>query len=405
MAYIQEKRSIEIVTSLEPDKLLLKSCTITEQLGRPFVIKAELLSEDEAIDFSKIIGMAVAIRWWMPDPSGGFKSRYFSGYVSKFVQRPFADDFNSYEATIVPWLWFLTRTADCRIFHASMSEPPDDMTIPGIIKKVFKDHGFDDVTSALTDSYRTMDHCVQYRETDYNFVSRLMEQEGIYYFFDHVKEGEDVKHKLKLVDAMSAHAEYPSYGTFQYRGSMAEEDETGGILSWSRLKQIQPGTYKVTDFDFKNPKTPPGGSGTTRRTHANSEFEIYDFAANFADEETKQLGDRYGKIRVEELQAQYDIIVGAADSPGLACGCTFELDGHPRNDENAKYLIVGAKYQCTAEAYKGAQGQTQSGKKAFHSTFLRSPRTLFFVPRGSPQNLTSRDRKRPLLLAKPVKRF
>ena len=79
----------------------------------------------------------------------GRKKRYFSGYVSSFVQRPRAEGFYRYEATIVPWLWFLTRTADCRIFHAAMAQPPEEMTVPGILKKVFKDHGFDDVTPAL----------------------------------------------------------------------------------------------------------------------------------------------------------------------------------------------------------------------------------------------------------------
>src|SRR5207249_4397788 len=135
------------------------------------------------------------------------------------------------------WLWFLTRTADCRIFHAAMSDPPEEMTVPGILKKVFKDHGFDDFTNALTATYRKMDHCVQYRETDFNFVSRLMEQEGIYYFFEHVEDGGVIKHKLKLADAMSAHSEYPDYGTIKYRASIDDtddQDEKGSDLSWSR---------------------------------------------------------------------------------------------------------------------------------------------------------------------------
>jgi type VI secretion system secreted protein VgrG len=89
-----------------------------------------------------------------------------------------------------------------------------------------------------------------------------MEQEGIYYFFEHLDEGGTIKHKLKLVDAMSAHSEYGDYGTLKYRGTLAAEDETGSILSWSRLKQVQPGAYKVNDFDFKRPKTSLLGGGT-----------------------------------------------------------------------------------------------------------------------------------------------
>jgi type VI secretion system secreted protein VgrG len=350
MPYTQDNRSIAIATPLGKDKLLLKACTISEQLGRPFVIKAELLSEEPAVDFLEVIGKAVTIHWRMPELEGGEKKRGFSGYVSSFVQRPRADGFYNYEATIVPWLWFLTRAADCRIFHAAMSEPPEEMTVPGILKKDFKDHGFDDVTPALTATYRKMDHCVQYRETDFNFVSRLMEQEGIYYFFEHVEEGGVIKHKLKLIDAMGSHSEYPDYETIKYRASGETEDDRGSILSWSRIKQVQSGTCKVNDFDFKRPKTSLLGSGTQDRQHANAAFEIYDNAAHYADEEPGDYGDTYGKLRIEELQAQHDIIVGQSDCPGIVCGSKFTLEGHPRDDENGKYLIVGVTYRCTAEA-------------------------------------------------------
>src|SRR5438552_1529656 len=195
MAFTQKNRSLAIATPLGDEKLLLQSISMTEQLGRPFVMKAELLSEEPAVDFLELLGKEVTIRWRMPAEGGEEKKRFFSGLISSFVQRPRAEGFYRYEATIVPWLWFLTRTADCRIFHAAMADPPGEMTVPGILKKVFKDHGFDDVTFALTATYRKMDHCVQYRETDFNFVSRLMEQEGIYYFFEQVDDGGAIKHK------------------------------------------------------------------------------------------------------------------------------------------------------------------------------------------------------------------
>jgi type VI secretion system secreted protein VgrG len=377
----QDDRSIAIDSKLGENELLLKTMSFTEQLGRPFVIKVDLLSEQPAVDFLKLIGEAATIRWNMPDVSGQTKKRYFSGYFRSFVQRPRADGFYCYEATIVPWLWFLTRTADCRIFHSAMTEPPDEMTVPGILKKVFKDHGFDDYTPSLTGSYRKMDHCVQYRETDFNFVSRLMEQEGIYYFFDHEGEGGSPKHKLKLVDAMSAHSEYPNYESIKYRASAESPDARGNILSWSRMKQVQPGAYKVNDFDFKRPKTPLLGGGTKDRNHANSTFEMYDFAANYADEEAGDYGDRYGKLRIEELQAQHDLIVGQSDCPGLVCGSKFTLEDHPRSDENGTYVIVGVNYRCTAEAYKtSSQGQGGQQEKRFVCDFTAIPANSVFRP-------------------------
>jgi type VI secretion system secreted protein VgrG len=375
----QDDRAIAIATPLGENNVLLKTMTFNEQLGRPFVIKVDLVSEEPAVDFLQLIGKGATIRWKMPDVSNQEKKRHFGGYIRSFVQRPRAEGLYCYEATIVPWLWFLTRTADCRIFHSAMTDAPDEMTVPGIIKKVFKDHGFDDYTPSLTGTYRKMDHCVQYRETDFNFISRLMEQEGIYYFFEHEDEGK--KHKLKLVDAMSAHSEYPDYGSIKYRASADTADARGNILSWCRMKQLQPGAYKVNDFDFKRPKTPLLGGGTKDRNHANSTFEMYDFSANYADEEPGDYGDRYGKLRIEELQAQHDVIVGQTDCPGIVCGAKFKLEDHPRSDENGNYVIVGVSYRCTAEAYK-TSGQTQGGQpeKRFVCDFTAIPADSVFRP-------------------------
>jgi len=381
MPFTQDNRFIAIATPLGKDKLLLKSINISEQLGRPFVMKADLISEEPAVDFLQIVGKGVTIRWRMPAEGGAETKRFFSGYVSSFVQRPRVEGFHCYEATIVPWLWFLTRTADCRIFHSAMSEPPEEMTVPGILKKVFKDHGFDDFTPALTATYRTMDHCVQYRETDFNFVSRLMEQEGIYYFFEHLDEGGVIKHKLKFADAKSAHAEYPNYGTIKYRASaQAASDGKGNIFYWSRIKQVQPGTFKVNDFDFKRPKTSLLGSDTQEKQHANAGFEMFDYAANYADEEPEDHGDAYAKLRIEELQAQHDVIVGRADCPGLTCGCKFTLEGHPRADQNGAYMVVGVNYQCTAESYKQGGGGNPSEGKIFSCDFTAIPADCVFRP-------------------------
>src|SRR5260370_8709581 len=142
MAYTQDNRSIAIETPMGKDKLLLRSITISEQLARPFVMKADLLSENGAIDFLALIGKGVSISWRMPQEGGNEKKRFFSGYVSSFVQLPRSEGFYHYEATIVPWLWFPTRTADCRIFPAAMPGPPADMTVPRILKKIFKYHVF-----------------------------------------------------------------------------------------------------------------------------------------------------------------------------------------------------------------------------------------------------------------------
>jgi type VI secretion system secreted protein VgrG len=182
MTQLQTARPVEIRTPLGPDVLLFHRMTATEHLGRLFQFDFHLLSAEPDIQFNDILGQNITTRLTLP----GNKERFFNGYVSHFSQQGTFQNYNAYRAIVHPWLWFLTRTADCRIFQ--------DQTVPDIIKSIFKDNGFSDYEESLSGHYRTWNYCVQYRETDFNFVSRLMEQEGIYYYFKHQKN----KHILVL---------------------------------------------------------------------------------------------------------------------------------------------------------------------------------------------------------------
>src|SRR5688572_8049067 len=179
MPATQENRIAAIATGLGPDVLLLRSVSIQEQMGRMFQIEAELSSEKGEIIFDKVLGTNVTIRLQIGD-----KTRYFNGFVSRFVQLANVGGFARYHAEVVPWLWFLTRTADCRIFQ--------NKSVPDIIQQVFKDHGFTDFKLNIQNPPGPREYCVQYRETDFNFVSRLLEQEGMYYYFEHA----DGKHTM-----------------------------------------------------------------------------------------------------------------------------------------------------------------------------------------------------------------
>src|SRR5437899_6833545 len=263
MNYTQQNRAMEVTTPVGTDKLLLIGFTGQESLSRLFNFHLDLIAENETdIAFDKLLGQKITVRLDLLNR----EKRYFSGICNRVSQGERDEVFTHYRMEVVPELWKLTKKAQSRIFQ--------QMTVPDILKKVLA--GLD-VTYEIQGTFHPRDFCVQYRETDFNFISRLMEQEGIYYFFEHEDEGK--KHKLKLVDAMSAHSEYPDYGSIKYRAG-ADADVRGNILSWCRLKQLQPGAYKVNDFDFKRPKTPLLGGGTKDRNHANSTFEMYDFAAN-----------------------------------------------------------------------------------------------------------------------------
>jgi type VI secretion system secreted protein VgrG len=226
----QKHRKAAIGTPLGDDVLVLKSFIGVEELGRLFQFNLVLLSEKDDIKFDDIIGQNVTVRLELADK----KTRYFNGYVNRFVQVAPFNRFACYHATVVPWFWFLTQTADCRIFQ--------NKTVPDIIEEVFKGHGFDNYQRSLSGSYESWEYCVQYRETDFQFVSRLMEQEGIYYFFKH----ENGKHTLVLADSKSAHEPFPGYEEISYRppdratSDDREATRDGGLQSYRlRLQEAE----------------------------------------------------------------------------------------------------------------------------------------------------------------------
>src|ERR1700733_11546499 len=173
MAFTQENRLFGLVTPLGADVLLLQGFSGREGISQIFKFDLDLLCEKNDIKFKDIVGQQVTIRVGLPD---GTSYRYFNGFVSRFAQASSGSQMTNYQMEVVPWLWFLTRIADCRIFQT--------MTIPDIIKKVFQSRGFSDFKVNLTGTYDALEYCVQYRETDFNFVSRLMEQYGIFYYFE-----------------------------------------------------------------------------------------------------------------------------------------------------------------------------------------------------------------------------
>ncbi len=364
MAITQENREIEIATPLGKDVLLLTRMSGTEQLGRPFRFDLELASEDDQIKAEDIVGQNVTIRLNLSEDN----TRYFNGFISSFTQMLTKGGLACYQATMVPWLWFLTRTADCRIFQ--------EKKIPEIIEQVFGDLGFssDYDTADLKGDYRKWEYCVQYRETDFNFVSRLMEQEGIYYFFKH----ENGKHSLALIDTADAHEPYSDIEELEYhpagKGTKTEEC----VSDWVVRTHLQPGSYALKDFNFETTKTEMLVRAIAERKHAHATFEIYDYPGEYTV--VKPDGEDYARKRIEELQAQYEVVSAISDARSICTGYTFKLINHPRDDQNKKYLITSANYNIDAGGFYSG-GQTD-GECTYSCSFtaidakqpFRSPR-------------------------------
>jgi type VI secretion system secreted protein VgrG len=337
MAKTQQHRQVAIETPLGKDVLLLVDMSGREELGRPFEFHLDLASENPQIKFSDIVGQNVTVQLELADGS----ARYFNGFISRFTQVSSGGDGARYSAIMVPWLWFLTRTADCRIFQ--------EMTVPDIIKQVFRDAGFSDFEDALTGTYRTWEYCVQYRETAFNFVSRLMEQEGIYYFFRH----ENGRHVLVLADSPGTHQPCPGYESISCQFSGAPVSEQEYIAEWVVETRIQPGSFSLNAFDFKNTKKDLHARASIPREHKAADFDVYDYSADYTEAGD---GESYARRRIEELHSQYEVVTATSNARGLYTGGTFTLADHPRTDQNHEWLITGASYTITQSEFSSGDG-------------------------------------------------
>jgi type VI secretion system secreted protein VgrG len=367
MAYTQDHRVIAIETPLGKDVLLLLSFSAHEAVSRPFRISAEFLSENSSVDFTKIVGQKVSISLKLADDS----KRYFSGYVSRFSQTGSDRRFTHYHAEIVPWLWFLTRRADCRIFQS--------MTIPEIVTKIFKDRGFGDFRNALQGDFEQREYCVQYRETDFNFVSRLMEQYGIFYFFEHEKD----KHTLVMGNAPSVHKPCPSQSKarldFNVGAYSKDEDLLGG---WNSEQELRPGKYALTDYNFETPSTSlMSNEETVYKVGGNDKYEIFDYPGEFPK---KGEGSSRTKIRMQEEEAVHLVAAGSGNCRTFISGYRFDLTGHPRSDQNQSYVLTEVQHSASVGAsYSGSEGQSEE----FYSNHFRCiPHSVLYRP----QRLTPR---------------
>ncbi|EJK99366.1 type VI secretion protein VgrG1 [Pseudomonas fluorescens Q2-87] len=337
MLFNQATRLAKITSPLGPEVLLLKDMGGGEELGRLFNYELQLHSLDNAIDLNQLLGKPMCVSLQLD--GGG--ERYFHGIVARFSQNVDQGQFASYQATLRPWFWLMTRTSDCRIFQ--------NLTIPQIIKQVFRDLGFSDFEDALSHPYREWEYCVQYRETSFDFVSRLMEQEGIYYFFRH----EQGRHVLVLADAYGAHTTAPGYGSVPYYPKNEQQRERDHIHDWHLAQEVQPGSLELNDYDFQRPSARIDVRAAMPRPHTAGDYPLYDYPGTYVQ---SQDGEHYARTRIEALQTQHEQVELAGNARGLGSGHLFSLTGFTRQDQNREYLIVGARYYISQES-----GETSGG--------------------------------------------
>ncbi len=346
MSYDQNRWPLALDTSLGANAWAVQSIRGSEAISDMFVyqVDAVLMVASQNVS-AALLGKSVTLRIGPPPKSGDDAPPALrNGVVVNCTRVTDAGKTNLFRLVIMPWTWFLTRGTNCRIFQSA--------TAPEIIKTTFSSLGFSAFNQSLQSSYATLDYCVQYRETYFNFVSRLMEFNGIYYFFTHANG----THNLQMVDTNSACpalAGKPDIPFGQYA-----DGRLAGIHQWDMRHEIQPGVFTYSDFNYMQPTQNQTGKVTNASGATQSNLEMFDFPGGFPD---ASVGSNIASIRMQEMQSGYEIYSGLTADWNVLAGNYFNLTGHPTAAMNKKYLITAVDFEASQS--DPAAGERKTGGK------------------------------------------
>ena len=325
--YTQANRPLKVKTALADDELLLLGFTGREAVSRTFAFQLELMSENKSIDAQALLRKSAVVTIRLHDDS----ERYIHGLVSRFTQLGSRDEFAFYRAEIVPWLWFLSLTRDCRIFQ--------NKSVLDIIEQIFKDQGYSDYEIKCTKNYPKREYCVQYRESHFDFVTRLMEDEGIFYYFDH----SDSKHVMVLADVNSSMPACPGPGTVRVAQHARLDEDI--ITEMQTEDAVYIGKVTLRDYDPLQPTL-----NLNSVLSGNGKGEIYDYQPVIYTGVSE--GERYARVLLEAEEAQRKLVRGKGSCRFFVSGCRFELSEHYRADLNRKYAILQVDHEARTGDYR-----------------------------------------------------
>ncbi|MFN7961038.1 MAG: type VI secretion system tip protein TssI/VgrG [Thermoanaerobaculia bacterium] len=334
MAFTDPNRYFRLTSPFGPNKLLVKSFEGTEGVSELFHFTLELDSEEASLDFSKIVGKSATLVVNLADGS----QRYVNGLVSRFVQTGGDAVFTHYQAELVPWLWVLTLCSDCKIFQ--------NLSVPDIVSKVFKDLGFSDFKVSTTGSYSPREYCVQYNETAFAFVSRLLEEEGIFYFFEH----EDGKHTLVLGDDSSAWKSCAGASEVSF-GSAANWIQQNSLTRMVVEEQLIPGSFALDDFNFETPSTNLVATSDSSVAQNGSARKLFHYPGGFTK---KADGDARAKLRIEEQENPLRRFHGDSYCRAFVAGTKTTVKNHPRSDANGAMVLLSVAHQGSLTSYQNS---------------------------------------------------
>lgn len=321
--------SLKLSAAPALDNLQLVQLHGEEALGEPFLFHVELSSTNLALDFASIVGQPMTASVALGDGAW----RHFSGRVARFVQTGGGPERATCRAELRPWLWWLTLESDARIFQ--------NKTVPDIITGLFQEFGFTDFRNSLQGSYTAREYCVQYNESSFAFISRLMEEEGIYYSFEHTAGG----HTLVLQDG-GAYPACPGLTQASYLGTGHSRDQLDLVFRCDAEQNAVPARYASSDFNFQTPAQPlqaAEGSAPGRR--------IYEYPGGYAD---SGAGGTLAKRRLHALGLGAQAIRGDSTCRGFTAGCQFTLAGHARAELNTEHVLHHVAHSLSHDSYSNS---------------------------------------------------
>ncbi|MEB5922601.1 type VI secretion system Vgr family protein [Franconibacter daqui] len=350
-----------ITVQLPVEGLLFWKLSGREAMSESFALTLTLLSTDARIDRSALLGQPVTVT--LPTQSL-LSPRFINGKITRAgvsAVELSGTRYAVYTLTVEPDLWPMKRDRNLRIFQGQ--------TAPQIVKTLLGEYKVN-VEDRLTGSYRVWDYCVQYQESSLDFISRLMELEGIAYHFRHEAD----KHTLVLTDAATQHQPFSGYEVIPYHatpsgGSTSEE----GVSQWALEDSVTPGIYSLDDYDFRKPNAWLFQAQQNPASPQPGSIDVYDWPGRFVEHGH---GEFYARIRQERWQVEHRQIQATATALGIAPGHTFMLANAPFFSDNGEYLTTAAEYRFEENRYaSGSDGAT------IHRTdFTVIPSSVVFRP-------------------------
>ncbi|MEM8951954.1 MAG: type VI secretion system tip protein TssI/VgrG, partial [Pseudomonadota bacterium] len=354
---VLKNRAQRLITSLGADKTFLVRAEIQEGLSTLTDVDIQFLATDINLDISKIVGQQVTIEmdYSTNEAKDRIKTRYFHGWCIECAYEDTMGGLALFRAELRPWFWFLTRTRDCRIFQ--------EKTVVEIIKEVMGDHGFSSsIKDKLNASYKKREYTVQYRESDFDFLSRLMEENGIYWFTEHDASKETVvfadgpQAHQALTDAKTIDFMEPEEGFSSYRRSKNH------IYEFSTGETVQPGKVSLRDYNFEDPRANLTAIvNNPLGNHPRNKYEQYDYPGSYTQVAD---GKFLARVRHEGMEAEHIRSRAIGNVPTMAAGGKFTLEGHDRKDVLAEHLVVKCRHFLQVEVDEDKKGMASSSLDA-----------------------------------------